>query len=179
MTEKIPGFKWVDSDVNKGKGYALRKGIAAADTDIIIYTDIDFPYTTESIKKIYDALTSGSCDLAAGVKDDAYYEKVPAARRYISKALRGLIKMFFSIPFTDTQCGLKGFTKDIKPLFLDTSIDRYLFDLEFIRKVHAKKYRIEQVYVSLKDDIEFRKMNYKVLLPELLNLIGLILRRKK
>lgn len=177
ITEQIPGVHFIRYEHNKGKGHALRTGIAQATGDIIIYTDIDFPYTNESFLKIYNALQGNICDVAVGVKDAAYYQKVPALRRIISKFLQFFIRIFLSTPITDTQCGLKGFTATVKPVFLATTIDRYLFDLEFIRNSYKRKnIRIEPIPVSLNAGVHFRPMNYKVLLPEMINFIKILFR---
>lgn len=177
LRQAIPAFRYISYTENRGKGYALRKGIAAAQSDIIIYTDVDFPYSVDSLVHIYDTLHHGECDAAPGIKDEHYYAKVPPVRRYISQILRGLISMFFRIPVTDTQCGLKGFKKNVQPVFLSTTIDRYLFDLEFIRLLYRKKYKITPVRVSLNDNVVFRRMNYKLLLPELANFLKIMLRK--
>lgn len=177
LQDAIPLFKYISYTENKGKGNALRKGVEAAGTDIIIYTDVDFPYSADSLVAIYDTLHNERYDAAPGVKDLHYYAKVPPVRRYISRGLRGLIGTFFRIPITDTQCGLKGFKKDVQPVFLATTVNRYLFDLEFIRMLYRKGYKVKPVPVSLNDNVVFRRMNYKLLLPELANFLKIMLRR--
>ena len=173
----IPSFTYISYTENRGKGYALRKGVAAAQSGIIIYTDIDFPYAVDSLVAIYNTLNSEGYDAVPGIKDKNYYTKVPLLRRYISQALRFLIGLFFRIPVTDTQCGLKGFKRNVQPVFLSTTIDRYLFDLEFIRLLYRKGYNVKPVPVSLNDNVIFRHMNYKLLLPELLNFLKIVIKK--
>ncbi len=177
LEEKIPSFQLVENHANRGKGYTLRKGVALADTDIIIYTDIDFPYAVDSMAAIYNTLRDEDYDIAIGVKDENYYAKVPVLRRYISKILRMLSGVIFSLPVTDTQCGLKGFTKSAKDVFLATTIERYLFDLEFIRKAHKVRHKMKAVQIALNDNVVFRNMDYKVLIPEIINFIKIIIGR--
>jgi glycosyltransferase involved in cell wall biosynthesis len=177
LKAQIPAFRFVKYEVNHGKGYAVRQGAALAEGDIIIYTDIDFPYTTQSITNIYTTLKNNECDVAAGVKNEDYYKHVPFSRRVISKNFRRLIKVFLSIPITDTQCGLKGFKKELKSLFLKTTIERYLFDLEFIRNSYKKGFRVKAIPIEIKPEVTFRIINYRVLLPELLNFVKLLLQR--
>lgn len=174
----IKNFTYLHYNENKGKGYALRHGIAGVETDIIIYTDIDFPYTTDSLLNLYNTLKDKATDIAIGVKDDVYYKSVPPARKYISRILRKMTTIFLRIPVTDTQCGLKGFRLNAKNVFLETSIKRYLFDLEFIKSAYAKKLSITPIPVKLRDNITFSKMNYKILLPELLNFMMITIRNK-
>lgn len=180
LTKEIPTLKVIKYPQNKGKGYATRKGVTAAKGDIIIYTDIDFPYTTYSIYELYTQLKDGVCDIAAGIKNESYYGNVPAMRRIISRALRFFIRLFLSMPITDTQCGLKGFRKVAAPIFLATTIDRYLFDLEFIyRSFRNKQYRVKAIPVMLKEDVRFRSMNYRILLPEMVNFIRLVFNKNR
>lgn len=177
IRKNLAFFQYISYDENKGKGAALRAGVQIAQNDLIIYTDIDFPYTTDSILKIYKQLKDGS-ELAVGIKDENYYANVPIVRRYISRILRSMIGLFFNLPVTDTQCGLKGFSGEVKQIFLNTEISRYLFDLEFIRAVHKKGFSVKSVPVKLNENVVFRRMNYKILLPELVNFMSIILRRK-
>lgn len=165
---------------NRGKGYATRQGVAAAKGDIVIYTDIDFPYTTESMMGIYSLLHDNKCDIAAGIKNEDYYSHVPQVRRTISRFLQSLIKTFLSMPITDTQCGLKGFNGNGRNLFLRSVTDRYLFDLEFIYTAyHTPNLRVLPVPVALRENVHFRKMNYRILLPEAANFLRILLKRNK
>jgi len=171
----IPLLRIVRYEVNRGKGYALRQGVRIASGEIIIYTDIDFPYTMDSMYAVFEGLNKNEFDLGVGIKNGAYYARVPFLRKIISRFLRMLIRLFLSMPVTDTQCGLKGFRRNVVPLFLQTTIDRYLFDLEFIRNCfRSKKFRVRAIPVTLNENVRFRSMDYRILLPEMLNFIKLI-----
>ncbi|OJW81365.1 MAG: hypothetical protein BGO69_13795 [Bacteroidetes bacterium 46-16] len=176
LEEQIKELKFIGYDTNMGKGHAVRYGMERANGELLMYTDIDFPYDTTSFISIYQALKSGRCDVAAGIKNKNYYDKVPFVRRQISKYLRFLIRIFLSMPISDTQCGLKGFTQKVKPLFLQTTIDRYIFDLEFIRNCFKNNLKVEAIPVQLNEDVHFRKMNPKILTSEIINFIKLLLK---
>lgn len=171
----IPEIKLVSYPVNKGKGYALREGVKAASGSLIIYTDIDFPYTYESFRKIYESLEE-SADVAVGVRGEEYYRHLPAARIRISKILRWFIKKFLQIPTDDTQCGLKGFNLRNKEIFLQTSINRYLFDLEFVFLSSKNKLSIKTIEVELRPEVVLSKMNWKILLQEAGNFLKIFLK---
>jgi glycosyltransferase involved in cell wall biosynthesis len=173
LEQNIPGFKWVSYPQNMGKGYALRQGVAAAEGDYFIYTDIDFPYTLGSMKEIFETLKSGA-DVAAGVRESDYYADVPVRREIISKVLKKMIKYLLRIPITDTQCGLKGFNKKGREVFLKTSINRFLFDMEFLQmSFNNPALKVKPVTVFPRPDIVFSKMNYKILVKEVFNFIKL------
>ncbi|HLP52425.1 MAG TPA: glycosyltransferase family 2 protein [Chitinophagales bacterium] len=163
-------------NINQGKGYALRHGVSAARGELIIYTDIDFPYTHHSFLKIYESLTGQQADVAMGIRGEAYYTHLPQARVRISKLLRWFIKTFLRIPTDDTQCGLKGFNQKGKAVFLETTINRYLFDMEFIFIAARKKLNIKTVEVELRPEVELSTMNSKILIQEFGNFLKIFVK---
>lgn len=170
-------FTFINSPYNEGKGAILRKGIIACQADFYVYTDIDFPYTNESTIAIIRTLISGNCTIAAGVRNSEYYKNVPLFRQRLSKFLRYTVAKSFNLKIDDTQCGLKGFDNKGKAIFLQTKINRYLFDLEFIFLAsNTDAITISPVPVKLKEGIIFRKINTKIMLTEGLNFLKIIFR---
>lgn len=163
--------KIVAYEHNKGKGYALRKGVKVGSGDLLIYTDVDFPYTIESFMGIFNQLKNKPTDVAIGIRGEEYYRHLPETRVRISKMLRWLIKTFLRLPTDDTQCGLKGFNQKGKDVFEQTSINRYLFDLEFVFLCGVNKLQVATVEVKLRPEVQMSKMNWKVLLQESGNFI--------
>jgi hypothetical protein len=130
---------------------------------------------------VIDALTSGSCDIAAGYRNKNYYDKsMSFYRKVLSKSFRFFIKNILGMAATDTQCGLKGFNSKGRETFLSTKINRYLFDFEFIYAGSKdKNITIKTVPVQLKDNVIFSKMKLKILLQELFNLLYILLFRRR
>jgi len=178
LKNNIEGLKWISYDKNRGKGYALRQGVKESNNEFIIYTDIDFPYTHNSLIEMIDELVKGNVDVLAGERSDNYYVHTPFARKMISKFLKKIVKGLLKINVTDTQAGLKGMNIKAKSAFLDTTIDRYLFDIEFLW-LAGKKYKIAPFPVTLKENIEFSKMNYKILITEGMNFVKFFIKTLK
>jgi glycosyltransferase involved in cell wall biosynthesis len=172
----IPDLLYIHYAANRGKGYALRQGIQQSNADYIIYTDIDWPYTEESMIGLISLLTS-SADAVIGIRDKNYYDHLPSARRRISKLLRSFNARLLRLKVDDTQAGLKGFRKNLKDVFLSTTIDRYLFDLEFIYLLSGKKeIRVVGFPISLRPGITFSRMNKKILWQEARNFLKIWLK---
>ncbi|MEO0473264.1 MAG: glycosyltransferase family 2 protein [Bacteroidota bacterium] len=175
LERKLDRFTYINQIVNQGKGAALRAGVKSSQSDLCIFTDIDFPYTKDSFLKIYRALSEQKTDVAIGIKDDSYYQQLPSFRVKVSKFLRFLARSFLGISITDTQCGLKGFNRAGKKHFLATTISRYLADLEFIflvdrdKSLHMKAYTIH-----LREGVVFSKVNLKILFREGLNFLRVL-----
>ncbi|MDZ4844870.1 MAG: glycosyltransferase family 2 protein [Chitinophagales bacterium] len=177
LQRKIPALIIESYLDNKGKGFAVRTGVARAEADKVIYTDIDFPYEENGFLSIYDSLQKNQCDVALGIRDENYYENVPPARRFISKLLKSIIRLTLRTPTADTQAGLKGFNKKGREVFLKTTINRYLFDLEFIwLAAKQKDLRIACIPVKVKEGVLFRKMHFSILLTEAWNFLKIFLK---
>ncbi|MBI2730161.1 MAG: glycosyltransferase family 2 protein [Sphingobacteriales bacterium] len=167
----------INNKVNKGKGNALRTGVAATVAGFYILTDIDFPYTNESMLAVYEGEKKGA-DVAMGTRDHLYYKNVSWYRAALSKMLRFFIRNLLKIPFDDTQCGLKGFNEKGKAVFLQTTINRYLFDLEFtMLAARNKNIKLVPLPVELRAGIRLSKMPLKILLQEAVNFIKLLFRK--
>ena len=176
IQQVIPDLQWISYKENRGKGYALRQGVKKSTADFVVYTDIDWPYTEESMIGVIRTLT-GTADAVIGKRDDNYYTHLPPARRRISRLLRSFNAKLLRLKVDDTQAGLKGFRKNVKDIFLSTTIDRYLFDLEFIYLISAKKeIKVIGYPISLRPGITFSKMNRKILFQEARNFLKIWLR---
>ena len=175
ISSKLARFNPISYAENRGKGYALRQGVATAKTDLIIYTDIDFPYTLESVESLFTELQKGT-DVVLGHRGQEYYKKTPWFRKVISKTLRWFLKSFLRLPTDDSQCGIKGYNQTGKQAFLDTKIDRFLFDLEFIKLASKRKMNCKTVAVTLKPNVIFSKVNMKILATESLNFFKVLFR---
>ena len=175
----IRNFTYYSYPENKGKGYALRFGIARVTTESVIYTDIDFPYTTGSFINVSGLLAAH--DVVIGIKNSNYYHNVPLWRKRISKLLQKMISIFFpGIITTDTQCGLKGFKGKAKDIFLATTINNYLFDLEFIVLI-SRELKTTTVLkeIELAENVRFVPVSLTTLGRELFNFLKIIFRRRR
>lgn len=179
LQKKIPKFKLITYHENKGKGYALRQGVAASENDFVVYTDVDFPFTNQSMFKVIDEICKNQLDVLAGSRDASYYKnKMSFFRKTLSKSFRFFLEHLLKLKVADTQCGLKAFNAKGKKEFLTTKINRYLFDFEFIYYCSKNNsLKVSAIPVDLKSNVLFSKMRLKVLLQETLNLFKVILFR--
>lgn len=164
----------LSSDRNHGKGAALRRGATKAESDIIVFTDADFPYELASIKAIVDSIRSGT-DVALGYREQNYYASVPWFRKGLSEGFRFVLKSILKFPITDTQCGLKGMNQTGKSILLKTKINRFLVDMEFIKLGVRSNARIEPVIVELRPNVVFSSMGISTLLRELINFVRVLI----
>lgn len=173
----IPGVQVVDYSENRGKGHALRQGVAASEADFYVVTDADFPYTPASVRNVVACLRERG-GIAAGNRDLSYYATVPAFRRWLSKSLRWMLRHLLRLQVTDSQCGLKGFDQAGRAVFLETTIDRFLFDLEFLLLAKGRV-QVTPVPVELRPGVVFSKVGWRILATEGRNFLLLFLQQRR
>lgn len=172
LTERIPHFEYITYQSNRGKGFALRKGVEASKGTLQIYTDIDFPFELEHIREIYQQLKNERADVVSGVRKKNYYQTLSPQRLLASRMSQVLNRVFLKLPFNDTQSGIKGFNRKGRMIFLRTTIDRYLADTEFLAlAAKTGKLRILPLEVSLRGDVVLSKMSFRTFMRELKNFI--------
>ena len=173
-----PKISFISYARNLGKGYALRRGVSEADTDYVIITDFDFPYAKRNIVELMDNLVDGY-DVVVGKRSDSYFRQLPIRRKVISEACNLLKKAFLDLPSYDTQSGIKAFNKNGKEAFLETEINRFLIDTEFLLRSHKKQLAIKEINIELESYVRFSNFGFKVLREEMNNFFKLLLLNKK
>ena len=163
----------VENKINAGKGNAVRRGVVKATGKYIIYTDSDLPYENIHISEHIALLEKGD-DIVVTIRDKTYYDTIPFQRRFISKFVQSIIKLLFRLPTADTQGGLKSMNLKGKEILINTKIDGYLFDLEFIKEASKQKLKIGYVHGKLKSDVVVKKIDITVLFRELYNLMYIL-----
>ena len=161
-------FVFSTYDVNHGKGYCLRHAIEKADGDVQVYTDGDFPFGWECILAAFERLTDGA-DVVMGVRGTDYGRALHPLRKTISKGVRRLNRFLLGMPeqYLDTQAGMKGFRGEGRRAFLDTTVDTFLFDTEFILLARDRGLRIDTIPLKLREGLSFSKMGWRILFREL------------
>lgn len=170
--------RFISYEQNMGKGYALRTGVAAASAPVVITTDLDFPYETKDIKNVYVLLKSGN-EIVTGKRKAEYYAATPWKRKLISKACIAMNKHLLKMPLGDAQSGLKGFNRRGRAVFLETTINRFLVDTEFLVLANKQKLDIAVLELNLKSGIKFSSMGWKVLMAEGKNFYRIIKMNKR
>lgn len=98
----------------RGYGYALQAGIHAARGRVIVMGDADATYLFPEAKTLVDAVDAGA-DLAMGsrLRGAIAPGAMPFLHHYLgTPVLSALIRLFFRLPISDCNCGMRAFSKD-------------------------------------------------------------------
>lgn len=137
-----------------GKGAAVRAGMLAATTDLVIFTDADMATPPDMIPLLVDALETHDVALGSRIQPDGsdMRKSQPWYRRMFGKAFHLLASVWVVGPVKDTQCGFKGFSREsAQDLFARQRIWSIVFDVELIFLARKRGYRLAIVPIRWAD----------------------------
>lgn len=139
-----PYVRLVSYKQNKGKGFAVSKGVEAATGDFVFFTDADLSYSPRYILRAEELLRTGF-EVVLGRRSDSR-DGYPTLRKLCSRAYRCAAERILPIFAADMQCGFKGFRAEAaKTLFSDLKICGFAFDAEIISKAERLNMEISQM----------------------------------
>jgi len=138
-------------EANRGKGFAVRAGLATSQADIAIFSDADLSTPIEEISKLVEPIKAGDFDLTFGSRAldrSLIGTHQPWRREQGGKLMNLIIRKLSGLSFSDTQCGFKAFNMSkFRPLLDVMTIDRFGFDVEFLFVAQHHGLRLKEIPV--------------------------------
>lgn len=145
LIKKYSGFKLISYRKNKGKGFAVKKGIRIATGDYFLIQDADLEYDPQDIPRLLKAATGGVA--VFGNRFSKNKINMPFLYRLGNKILTFITNLLYKTKLSDMETGYKLlpaiFIKDIK---IESS--RFDFEPEITVKLIKSKIPIVQVPIS-------------------------------
>ncbi len=147
---------------NRGKGFAVRKGILKARGEIIMFIDSGNCVPYDDIMPAIRLIEKDKTDIAHAsrfLKESKIINPRCLHRRLLSWSFRKFIRLYADLPdhITDSQCGLSVYRGTVaRKLYSECLSDGFLFDLEIIIRADNKGYRIIEFPVNWTPDRDSR-----------------------
>ncbi len=134
---------------NRGKGAAVRAGVAETTGAVVLFMDADLATDLGAVDAVLARL--GTADVVVGSR------AVPGSRVHDTTALRtamgrtfnGLVRVVTRLDVHDSQCGFKAYRGDVARLLFSLSeVDGFAFDPEVLLMARILGYRIVEVPVD-------------------------------
>ena len=178
-------LKIIQYKPHRGKGCAVKTGIAASAGDYVFCVDSGLCVPFDLVMRGIELLKKGVCDCAHGSRklDDSKIVKPQSwSRQFISRMFRWIFVHWFNVPsyLTDTQCGFKVYKGDTaRNLFKQCATEGFLYEIELILRAQNLGIKIKEFPIEWTVDTDSRLsvlQNSSDVLRELITLANLDLK---
>lgn len=134
FAKKYSNVKVIGYDTNRGKGYAVRFGMAESRGDIIGFIDSGMDINPNGLSMLLEHFEWYNADIIVGSKrhtvSKVYY---PWQRKLLSIGYQLLVLILFGLKVRDTQVGIKFFKREVLEKVLPRLLVKaFAFDVEIL-----------------------------------------------
>ncbi len=163
LKENYPNIiKLIHYKDNRGKGYAVKRGILEADSDVLIFMDTDLSTDISAISTTVKELEEYPIVIGSRkMKESEIKEEQKGIRKIMSKGCRDYTNMKLNLNISDTQCGFKGFQTNIaKKIAEKMTINRWAFDAEMLYIAKLNNIEVKEIPVKWENDLDSKVSPY-------------------
>lgn len=135
--------KVIGYDTTKGKGYAIRFGMAESHGDIIAFIDAGMDLNPNGLSMLLEHFEWYDADIIVGSKRHPVSKvDYPWQRRILSMGYQFLVWLLFGLKIRDTQVGMKFFNREVLEKVLPRLlVKRFAFDVEMLAVANYLGYK--------------------------------------
>lgn len=141
---------------NRGKGAALRTGVAVSRGEWVLLCDADLATPIEELQAL--RARADEADVIAGsraVSDADIVRRQPFYREAMGRLFNLWLRLLGLTDLGDTQCGFKLLRGDVaRRLFERLTIERFAWDVELLQLARAEGLRVVEVGVVWRHEPE-------------------------
>jgi glycosyltransferase involved in cell wall biosynthesis len=145
--EGKPDLRVLVHESNRGKGAAIRTGLASTTGDIVLIQDADLEYDPEDYPRLIEPIVDGDADVVYGSRFMGTAENMALPNLVANKLLAWSATLLFGKRITDEATCYKVFRSDVLSSF-DLECERFEFCPEVTAKALRRGYRLVEVPIS-------------------------------
>lgn len=165
LRTQMTDVKFLVAPRNQGKGAAVRRGMLEARGDLALFTDADLSTPIDELLPLRAAMETGGADVviaSRALPESVLVVHQPWWRELSGKLFNRVVRPLSGLPFCDTQCGFKLFTREAaQAIFSKTRSNGWAFDVEALILASMLGYKIEEVPVRW-INAEGSKVNFMI-----------------
>ena len=149
------GLHVLANNVNRGKGYSVRRGMLEARGQYLLFSDADLSTPIEEVEHLIDAIEAGA-DIAVGsraLENSDIQVRQTWWRESMGQLFNFVVRVVAVPGVHDTQCGFKCFRRSAaRRIFIQQRIDRFAFDVEIFWIARKLSLQVAEIPVTWRND---------------------------
>lgn len=147
---QYPKIRLIDLPANRGKGEAVKRGVAEATYPVVLFMDADNSTSIAEWDRFQPVFESGAaCVIASRHLPGSRIETPqPWMRRFLGSGYRALCRGLFGLTVSDINCGFKAYQTDLaKRIFPRLTMNDWTFDVELLCLLKTERARVVELPV--------------------------------
>lgn len=160
--KKGQSFRIISYKTNKGKGFAVKTGMLAAQGDYRLFLDSDLSTPISEMTKFIPVLPKADITIGTRKSDKAnVVTPQPPLRKWLGRGFTFLSQILLNVWISDFTCGFKFFSKKAAVrIFSKVKVFRWGFDSEVLYLAKKFGFTVKEIPVTWENDL-----NSKVRFP--------------
>lgn len=156
MQRRYPNLKVLDIPSAIGKGGAVRAGLSTGLEPYVGFADADHSTSAREFDKLFDKCAReglGGVIASRWLAGAIVHPRQPLFRRFASRVFNRIVRLLLGLPFTDTQCGAKVFSREaVQAVLENLEIADFSFDIDLLLQLTRSGYKIKEVPTEWRDE---------------------------
>ncbi len=160
----FPQVTVIKIEKNKGKGFAVKKGMISSTGDFFLFMDADNSTKIDEFFKFTNYLNEYDVIIGSrGLSSSIITVRQPFLKNMMGSLSSFVIRRLLCLDHKDTQCGFKLFTASAaQDIFNEVQQDGWSFDFESLKIAQKKGYKILELPIAWENnfDSNVRPLDY-------------------
>ncbi len=149
FSESHPQVSVLEYGANRGKGYAVRRGMLKGSGECRLFCDADLATPMEEFEVVLARMQSEGSAIGIGsrpLRESHLLVHQPWYREFLGRSFNKVVQMLAAPGIQDTQCGFKIFSAQAADaVFSRCLLDGFAFDAEALFLAKRFGYRVSEV----------------------------------
>jgi dolichol-phosphate mannosyltransferase len=164
LQKEYPSVRLIDIPALVGKGGAIRVGFKTGAELFVGFVDADGSTSAEEFERLFDwlAVDEGCAGVIGSrwLPQSVLLPPQPLSRRVASRSFNFIVKLFFGLPYHDTQCGAKVFRRAAVTAILERlELKNFAFDIDLLYWLKRTKQTVREVPTLWSDRLDGTKIH--------------------
>ena len=148
IEHQFPRGKLITLEKNRGKGNALRTGVAVSSSPVVITMDADMATDLSAIEPAIKGLQEHHIVVGSRSIKGSQTQGTTSARRFVTIGFSFFLQLLTRHKISDTQCGFKAYRSPVaKMLFSSSRLKGFAQDAEILDLAYRHNFSILEIPV--------------------------------